>query len=37
VILRRLSFFKGSRTQTAQDLGISIRNLQYKLEKYDIR
>lgn len=37
VILRRLSFFKGNRTQTAQDLGISIRNLQYKLEKYDIR
>ena len=37
VILRRLSFFKGSRTQTALDLGISIRNLQYKLEKYDIR
>jgi len=37
VILRRLAFFKGSRTATARDLGISIRNLQYKLEKYDIR
>ncbi len=35
IILRRLAFFKGNRTQTAQDLGISIRNLQYKLEKYD--
>ena len=37
VILRRLAFFKGSRTGTARDLGISIRNLQYKLERYDIR
>ena len=37
VILRRLAFWKGNRTATAQDLGISIRNLQYKLEKYDIR
>ena len=36
VILRRLAFLKGSRTATAKDLGISIRNLQYKLEKYDI-
>jgi DNA-binding NtrC family response regulator len=36
IILRRLAFFKGSRTATAKDLGISIRNLQYKLEKYDI-
>ncbi|HOZ73449.1 MAG TPA: sigma-54 dependent transcriptional regulator [Spirochaetales bacterium] len=37
VILRRLAFFKGNRTATAQDLGISLRNLQYKLEKYDLR
>jgi transcriptional regulator with PAS, ATPase and Fis domain len=35
VIIRRLAYFKGNRTKTAQDLGISIRNLQYKLEKYD--
>ncbi|MBN2875820.1 MAG: sigma-54-dependent Fis family transcriptional regulator [Spirochaetales bacterium] len=37
IILRRLAFFKGNRTATAQDLDISIRTLQYKLEKYDIR
>jgi len=37
IILRRLAYFKGSRTATAKDLGISIRNLQYKLEKYEIR
>jgi len=35
-ILRRLAELKGNRTQTAASLGISIRNLQYKLEKYDI-
>jgi len=34
VILRRLAYFKGNRTETAEDLGISIRNLQYKLERY---
>lgn len=37
VIVRRLAFFKGNRTATAKDLGISIRNLQYKLEKHGIR
>lgn len=37
VILRRLAFFQGNRTHTAQDLEISIRNLQYKLEKYHLR
>lgn len=37
VILRRLAFWKGNRTATARDLGVSIRNLQYKLERYDIR
>ncbi len=37
VILRRLAFFRGNRTRTAEDLGISLRNLQYKLEKYQIR
>ena len=36
VIVRRLAFFKGNRTATAKDLGVSIRNLQYKLEKYGI-
>ena len=35
-ILRRLAELEGNRTQTAASLGISIRNLQYKLEKYDI-
>jgi len=34
VILRRLAYFKGNRTRTAADLGISLRNLQYKLERY---
>lgn len=37
IILRRLAFLQGNRTAMARDLGISIRNLQYKLEKYDIR
>ena len=37
IILRRLAFFKGNRTRTAEDLGVSLRNLQYKLEKYQIR
>ncbi len=37
VILRRLAFFRGNRTRTAEDLGVSLRNLQYKLEKYQIR
>ncbi len=37
VILRRLAFFSGNRTRTAQDLGISLRNLQYKLDKHQIR
>jgi len=37
VILRRLAFFNGNRTRTAQDLSVSIRNLQYKLEKYHIK
>ena len=37
VILRRLAFFQGNRTRTAEDLGVSLRNLQYKLEKYQIR
>ena len=36
MIIRRLAECKGNRTQTAQSLDISIRNLQYKLEKYDI-
>ncbi|PKL23161.1 MAG: hypothetical protein CVV47_15780 [Spirochaetae bacterium HGW-Spirochaetae-3] len=36
VIVRRLAYFKGNRTATAKDLGVSIRNLQYKLEKYGI-
>lgn len=37
VILRRLAFFKGNRTRTAEDLGISLRNLQYKLEKFEVK
>jgi transcriptional regulator with PAS, ATPase and Fis domain len=37
VILCRLAYWKGNRTSTARDLGVSIRNLQYKLERYDIR
>ncbi len=37
IILRRLAFFQGNRTRTAQDLGVSLRNLQYKLEKYQVR
>jgi len=36
VILKRLAACKGSRTQTAKELGMSLRNLQYKLEKYGI-
>ncbi len=36
VILKRLASCKGSRTQAARELGMSIRNLQYKLEKYGI-
>lgn len=35
IIIRRLAEYGGNRTLAAQSLGMSIRNLQYKLEKYD--
>ncbi|MCM3735866.1 sigma 54-interacting transcriptional regulator [Bacillus cytotoxicus] len=35
IIHEYLSRFKGNKTKTAQALGISVRNLYYKLEKYD--
>lgn len=36
IIMKRLSQCKGSRRETASGLGMSLRNLQYKLEKYGI-
>jgi PAS domain S-box-containing protein len=36
VIMQTLSRFNGNKTLTAKALGLSLRNLYYKLEKYDI-
>ncbi len=36
VILRAFSFYHGNKTTTSQSLGISIRTLDAKLEKYDL-
>lgn len=36
VILRALKFYKGNRTHTADNLGISIRTLQKKLNEYGV-
>ncbi len=36
VIIRSLAENGGNRTQTAEKLGISLRNLQYKLSRYDL-
>lgn len=35
VILQRLQYNNGNLTKTANDLGISLRGLRYKLRKYE--